>query len=228
MAKAIGYARVSTDAQGESGLGLEAQHASVAVAARRLGLELAELHEDAGLSGSLGLENRPGLLAAVSALRRGDVMLVAKRDRIGRDVVAVAMIERLVERKGARIVSAAGEGTESNEPTALLMRRIVDAFAEYERALIATRTKLALRAKRSRGQLAGGVPFGHSVGEDGRTLVPVAAELEVLAWVRGRREAGASYREIAAELTNRSVPTKKGGKWHPETVRSVLEHARTA
>lgn len=56
---------------------------------------------DAGTSGSLAIEDRPVLLDAVTALKRGDVLLVAKRDRLGRDVIAVAMIERLIAKRGA-------------------------------------------------------------------------------------------------------------------------------
>jgi DNA invertase Pin-like site-specific DNA recombinase len=74
---------------------------------------------DAGTSGSLAIEDRPVLVDAVAVLRRGDVLLVAKRDRLRRDVIAVAMIERLIATRGARIVSAAGEGTESDDPAPL-------------------------------------------------------------------------------------------------------------
>jgi DNA invertase Pin-like site-specific DNA recombinase len=60
------------------------------------------------------------------------VLLVAKRDRIGRlDPLPMAMIESAVRRKRARIVSAAGEGTENDDPSSILMRRMIDAFAEY-------------------------------------------------------------------------------------------------
>lgn len=113
-ARALAYLRVSTDQQAESGLGLEAQEAAVRSAASRLRLDLGRVFVDAGTSGSLGIEDRPVLLEAVAALRRGDVLLVSKRDRIGRDVVAVALIERLISKRGARVVSAAGEGTESD------------------------------------------------------------------------------------------------------------------
>jgi site-specific DNA recombinase len=149
--RAIGYVRVSTDQQAESGLGLEAQEAAITVAASRLGVELARVFVDAAVSGKLAIEDRPVLLDAVATLRRGDVLLIAKRDRLGRDVVAVALIERLVAKRGARVVSAAGEGTDSDDPAALLMRRLIDSFAEYERALIAARTRAALAAKRRRG-----------------------------------------------------------------------------
>src|SRR5262249_3335440 len=89
---------------------------SIGVSARRLGLELARALVDAGTSSALGIEDRAVLLDAVAALRRGDALLVAKRDRLGSDVVAVAMIERLVAKRGARVVNAAGEGTDSDNP----------------------------------------------------------------------------------------------------------------
>ena len=99
--RAIAYLRVSTEQQADSGLGLEAQQASVNAAAARMKLQLAQTFVDAGTSGSLAIEDRPVLLDAVAALKRGDVLLVAKRDRLGRDVIAVAMIERLVTKRGA-------------------------------------------------------------------------------------------------------------------------------
>lgn len=110
---------------------------------------------DAGVSGGLALEHRPALLAALDAIGGGDVLLIAKRDRLGRSVLNVAMIERLVERKGARIVSAAGEGTDDDGPTSVLMRQIVDSFAQYERAVIRSRTRAAMAAKKRRGERAG-------------------------------------------------------------------------
>src|SRR5262245_6940932 len=113
MARTLGYVRCSTGEQAESGLGLEAQRKAIADHAKRAGLELAGVLEDAGVSGSTKAEERVGLMSAVGMLRRGDVLLVAKRDRLGRDVVNVALVERLVERKGARVVSVAGEGTDS-------------------------------------------------------------------------------------------------------------------
>ena len=118
ISRAIGYVRVSTEQQAESGLGLEAQQSSITAAAARLGLEFSRTFVDAGTSGSLAIEDRPVLLDAVAAVRRGDVLLVAKRDRLGRDVIAVAMIERLIAKRGARVVSAAGEGTDSDDPAA--------------------------------------------------------------------------------------------------------------
>ena len=225
VGRAVAYLRVSTDQQADSGLGLDAQRRAIEQAASRLDLTIAGTHTDAGLSGSKGIEDRPGLLDAVTNLKRGDVLLIAKRDRLGRDVVGVALIERLIARKGARVVSAAGEGTDSDDPTALLMRRMIDAFAEYERLLIGARTKAALRAKRAQGFRAGNVPFGYQLAEDGRTLHASGTEQATLGTIRELRGGGATLTAIADELNRRGLRTRSGAAWRFEYVRSLLKAA---
>lgn len=216
--RAYGYLRVSTDAQADSGLGLDAQRSAITAAAARLGLDLGDVFTDAGLSGALELEDRPGLFAAVNALKRGDVLLVAKRDRLGRDVVAVAMLERLTARKGARIISAAGEGTEGTDAASMLQRRILDAFGEYERLIIGQRTKAALKAKRDRGERAGNIPFGYSLNADGRTLDANADERRVIELLRELKAAGYTLRQIADELNRQGFTTRRGTAWRHQYV----------
>jgi DNA invertase Pin-like site-specific DNA recombinase len=220
MAHAVGYLRVSTDGQVVSGLGLDAQREAIAGAARRLGLTVAGWYSDAGVSGSAALDARPGLLAALDALTRGDVLIVAKRDRVARDVLVSAMVERLAARKGARVVSAAGEGTDGDSPADVLMRQMIDAFAQFERALIATRTKAALTAKRARGERAGNVPFGYVADAQGK-LTPNPAELRVVALVRELREAGYTLTAIADELNAQGYTTRKGTPWRHQYVSAL-------
>jgi DNA invertase Pin-like site-specific DNA recombinase len=124
--RTIAYLRVSTE---EQSLGLDAQRAACEAYCQKQGLEMNEVFSDEGLSGGLSFEKRPGILNAIASTNKGDVLVVAKRDRLSRgDVLAMAMIEAAIARKGARIVSAAGEGTESEDPSSILMRRMVDAF----------------------------------------------------------------------------------------------------
>jgi DNA invertase Pin-like site-specific DNA recombinase len=221
--RAIGYLRCSTNAQTESGLGLEAQRASVTACAALLGLPLGAVLCDAGTSGSLTIEDRPVLLDAVASLKRGDVLIVAKRDRLGRDVIAVAMIERLVTKRGARIVSAAGEGGDSNDPSSLLMKRMIDSFGEYERLIIGVRTKAALAAKRARGERTSRfAPFGYAIGTDGRTVSPAPIEQQTLVVMRERRAAGDSHQTIATYLNQRGIYTRAGGLWRHQYIHSAL------
>lgn len=217
----IAYLRVSTDEQAHSGLGLDAQEKAIESA---VGAPDAT-YRDEGYSGSD--PKRPGLLAALESLHAGDVLIVAKRDRLARDAYLSAWIEKEAKKRRARIVSAAGEGTETDDPAAILMRRMVDAFAEYERLLIGARTSAALAAKRRRGEKTGGdVPFGFRLDEDGKTLHENADEQQVIALVHELRDRGCTLRQIGGELEQRGALTKRGGtKWHPQTVKALLQAA---
>lgn len=204
---AVAYLRVSTD---EQHLGPEAQRAAITAWATREGVSVVAWCCDAGVSGAAAIADRPELLAALAALREhgAGVLAVAKRDRLARDVMAAAMIDRMVVDAGARVVSAAGEGTDSDDPSAVLMRRMVDAFAEYERALIAARTRAALAVKRSRGEATSHAPFGFRA-VDG-VLVADEAEQAVIAQVRAARARGMTVRAIAAELEAAGIVSRKG------------------
>ena len=221
-ALAVAYLRVSTD---EQALGPEAQRAALTRWAASAGVEIVAWHLDHGVSGAAPVDRRPGLLAALADLAEhgAGLLVVAKRDRLARDVLAAAMIEQLAGRAGARIVSAAGEGTdgEADDPAAQLMRRMVDAFAEYERALIGARTRAALAVKRSRGERVGELPLGRTVAADGVALVADPAEARAVELVHELRAEGLSVRAIADELNRRGVPAR-GERWHPTTVQRLV------
>lgn len=222
MTRAIGYCRVSTDQQRESGLGLEAQATAIAQTAARLNVQLIQTFTDAGISGRLSIDDRPALADALNTLRRGDVLIVAKRDRIARDAFLSVLIEREAAKKGARIISAAGEGTETDDPAAVFTRRILDAVAELERALTAARTRAALRAKRARGERAGCEPYGYRVNGDGRTLHHHEPEQRILTVIHECRAARYSLRDVAGELNRQGFTTRAGSPWRFEYIRSLI------
>lgn len=215
----VAYLRVSTDEQAESGLGLEAQLAACRAWCERHGGELSSVHRDEGISGATAPTARPGLTDALAALSDGGVLLVAKRDRLARDAFYSVILERTVGTIGARIVSAAGEGTDDDSPTSVLMRRILDAFAEYERLLIGARTKAALRAKGVRGERMGRPPLGQRVqdGPDGPQWVADADEVAVCRVVAAHRST-MSLRAVASRLTTDGVPPLRGGSWNHASV----------
>jgi len=223
---AISYLRVSTDDQADSGAGMAAQTDACRRYADRAGIEIVASYSDESVSGAAGLDKRPGLLEAIAALEAGDVLVVAKRDRLGRDPIVVAMIEAAIVRKKARVVSAAGEGTEGDGPTDVLMRRIVDAFGEYERLIISARTKAALQAKIQRGERVGKIRFGYSLADDGTTLVEDLHEQQAIAIISELHQRGESLREIAAELNRRGIQTKSGAnEWIHTSVSRILQRA---
>jgi site-specific DNA recombinase len=219
----IAYLRVSTREQAESGLGLEAQREACVRAAAAMGEELddAAIYVDAGVSGGEELDRCPALLAALDALEAGGVLMVAKRDRLGRDAYRLALIERLAARAGAQVVSADGTGN-GDDPAAMLLRRMVDAFAEYERQLIQARTRAALRAKKVRGERVGAPPWGYRVGADGVTLEADAGEQRIVALVRRAAGRGLSHRAIARELDAAGVRTRSGQPFNHAAVGRIL------
>ena len=218
---AVAYIRVSTEDQH---LGPDAQRAALAAWAERAGVVIVATFEDRGVSGGAAIDRRPGLLAAVAALAEhgAGILAVAKRDRLARDSMIAAMAERLAERAGARIVSAAGEG-EGDDPASKLMRTMIDAFAEYERALIKARTRGALAVLAARGEKVGGAQtYGAA---DGLAAERNDAEREILAAVAELRAAGMPIRAIAAELAARGMRTRKGGPIQSTQVARILARA---
>ncbi len=215
--KAIAYIRCSTHRQE---LSPEAQRAAITAWAERDGIEVVSWHEDLGVSGGSPIDKRPGLLAALDAVKSegAGLLVVAKRDRLARSVLVAAMVERLCDRAGARLVSACGVGN-GDGPEAQLMRTMVDAFAAYERALIGARTKAALAAKRARGERVGGVPFGYR--DDGGMLVQDAAEQVVVARARELREEGLSLRGVGRALLAEGHQPRTGQRWHVQVVKRI-------
>lgn len=220
--RVTGYIRVSTD---EQAIGPEAQRQALERWCRDHGARLVAVHEDLGVSGAAPLDERPGLLAAIDEVTRGraGVLLVAKRDRLARDVLVAAMAERLVERQGARVLAADGTGN-GEGPEAALLRGIVDVFAQYERALIRARTRAALGVKRQRGELVGSVPLGRRLAGDGVHLEPDPMEAAAVERARILRRGGASYAEIAERLTAEGH-APRGAKWYAMTVARMVGRA---
>lgn len=205
---AVGYVRVSTDDQN---LGPDAQRAALEAWAVRAGVRLAAVFEDHGVSGATQIADRPGLLAALDSLRElgAGVLVAAKRDRIARDQVVAAMVERAVAKIGAVVRTTDGSSDVAG-PEGTMMRGIVDVFAAYEREVIRARTRAALGVKRARGERVGEVPYGFRVAADGVLLEEDEAEQGVLAVVRELRAAGVSQRGIVAVLADRGLVSRAG------------------
>lgn len=211
----VAYYRVSTDRQGQSGLGLDAQRQAVAqfVGSGQLVGEFTEIE-----SGKRHT-NRPQLAAALAECRRRKTTLViAKLDRLARNV---HFISGLME-SGAEFVAV-------DMPSAnRLTIHILAAVAEHEREMISQRTKAALAQAKARGKKLGNPRIEEArkiAATVNRTNVPAPAILEMM---RDMKAQGKSFRTIAATLNGSSVRTGRGALWHGSTVRTVLERAERA
>ncbi len=221
--QAIGYVRCSTREQTDSGLTIEIQRAQIERWARDHHARLVRVFADEGVSGGVAIDKRPGLLAALEAVHQDSVLVVAKRDRLARDAFLAAWLEKEVGQRRGRILSLAGEGTDGDNPADQLMRRLVDAFSEYERSVIRARTRTAMQHKRRNGQRVGTVPYGYDLADDGITLIENVKEQSVITDIGAMRAGGATFTKIAAELGRRNVRTKAGrATWEPQTVRRIL------
>jgi len=153
------------------------------------------------------------------------LLVVAKRDRLARDTVAAAMIERLAARVGATVVTA--DGTANGDgPEAVLMRRLVDAFSEFEVAILRARTRAALAEKKAKGERVGDPPYGWRLADDGRHLEPNPEEREAVQLAAALRNEGLSYREVGERLVAAGHWPRKGGKWHTQTISRLVQRAR--
>jgi site-specific DNA recombinase len=221
--KALGYVRCSTAEQAIDGMSLAAQRSRIVAWCEATGAELVDVIEDAGVSGTRPLADRPGGIRVASLLvaRNPDVetVVVARLDRLGRDAAETLSYLRQFARGSLGLVSVA-DRIDLGTPQGRAMAQMSAVFAELERALIAQRTADALNELRSRGQVYGALPFGFR--RDGDRLFPDEAEQRVLTRITRLRRRGLSYNRIAQSLNRSGMAAKRGGSWHAMSVRSVM------
>jgi DNA invertase Pin-like site-specific DNA recombinase len=215
----VAYVRLSGDER-VRGNELDVQRERVTACAHREGMRLVAVYEDRDASGSTPLAARPGLSQALDVVRAqtADVLLVARRDRIARDSLVRALIEREFEQAGGRVVYAEG-GMDGDSPENQLVRQVVRSIAEYERAALVARLTAARAAKKARGGYAGGrPPFGYRA--HGKALVPDEEQAAVVRWIFDRvARDGWSTRSIARALDEER---KLGRRWRAPDVWTIL------
>jgi site-specific DNA recombinase len=185
-------------------------------------------HQDECLSGDD--ENRPGLWNAIEDLGKGDVLLVYKLDRLARSAYFSHIVEQAVQSKGARIVSVTGEGTWSDSHEDQLIRRILQALGEYQKKVMAARTKAAMLRHQAHGRrMSGQAPFGwakdptSALNKYGRPgwMVKIPEEQAVILRIRELWQEKGTYGGVCTALNREGVPCR-GGKWHRAQVKRIL------
>jgi DNA invertase Pin-like site-specific DNA recombinase len=212
----VAYYRVSTDRQGQSGLGLEAQQKAVMDylngGAWELVAEFIEVE-----SGKRA--DRPELARALEACRKHKCKLViAKLDRLSRNLAFIATLMN----SGVEFVAV------DNPHANKLTIHILAAVAEHEREAISERTKAALAAAKARGKRLGTPDPKGAVKRMHGALKANTARFaaNVVPIIREIQRAGyASHNAIAGQLNARKVATARGGKWTHVQVRQILDRA---
>ena len=222
--KFVSYTRVSTEEQGRSGLGMDAQADAIRQAVAAKGGTIARAFSEVGSGGD---DHRPELLAALKLCKRtGATLIVAKLDRLSRDVELIAGTMKRTALVVAECVGAS--------PMELHLRA---SFAEEERSKIRTRTREALAALKARGVKLGSARPGHWKGREDRRqagqrkAVKVAAtkaralsaELYADAAAVAAKFKGASLRTLADELNAAGLTTPRGSGWTAAAVSRMLQ-----
>ena len=224
----VGYVRVSSATQVEEGFGLEIQERQLTEWAARGGHQLLSIHRDEGISGTKEAVDRPGLATALADVEDdAGALVVAKLDRLARHLTVQEAVLAQVWKHGGRVFAVdVGEvlRDDPDDPMRTAMRQMVGVFAQLERATVAARLRAGRRAKAARGGYASGAPRFGMRAED-RELVADPTEQATIARIVELRRAGASLRQIADTLTAEGRPTKRGGRWHAEVVRDILERS---
>jgi DNA invertase Pin-like site-specific DNA recombinase len=215
----IAYIRVSTQQQGKSGLGIEAQREAITRFAEAEGLELIGEHVEVETGkGADALDRRPALGAALAAARKAKGrVVVAKLDRLSRDV---AFIAGLMAQRVPFVVTELG-----TDPDPFMLHTYAS-LAEKERNLISDRTRKALAAKKAQGKLLGNrknLAEATVLANAATQRIADAFAANVLPIMQQIKASGAtSYAAIAEVMNARGVRTARGGDWHSTTVRNIL------
>lgn len=226
-AKIVAYFRVSTERQGQSGLGLDAQRTAVEQFAQRTGAEIVTSYTEIETGKRA---DREELARAIAHAKRSKATLVvAKLDRLARNV---AFTSALME-SGVEFVAC-------DQPHAnRLTIHILAAVAEHEAEMISQRTKAALAAAKNRGVKLGSAREGHWDGREEQRQVGLAKAQKAASKARARladeayediaddlksmRAEGLSLRAIAERLNEQGHTTRRGKTWNPMQVRNVLK-----
>jgi len=220
---AVCYVRVSTEQQGRSGLGLEAQRDAIRAFADREGYTVSEWFTEIETGrGADALDRRPELRAALRAAKRERCpVIVAKLDRLSRDV---HFISGLMTERVEFIVTELGRQA---DPFVL---HLFAALAEKERALISERTRAGLRAAKKRGQKLGAHAKPRKellqASRKGAATMREQAQVraEGLRWsVEAALKEGQSLRRAAELLNAKGIESPGGGRW---TASNLLTAAR--
>jgi len=211
----------------ERACGFRVQERAIRQWASSHGHRLVALHQDAGVSGSDGLAGRVALADVLAGIPKEVAAVVVYRlDRLARNLILQEQLLAEVWRRGGQVFSTAeGESgvvsDDLGDPSRRFIRQLLCAVAENERAMIALRlTRGRARKSEAGGFAYGSPPFGWRA-EDG-VLVRDDREQVALGRIKELAAAGSSLREVARVLRQEGHRPKRGGRWHPEIIRRLL------
>ena len=220
--KVVGYVRVSTQAQGESGLSLENQRARIKELCRFKRWELTDVLVDSGYSGKDS--SRPQYLKLKSLIFKGEThgIVVHSISRLGRNTVEI--LQTIEEMKGLGVgLFSVQESFDLASPMGQMIVTMLSAIAQLEGDMITTRIREVLWHKKKNGRIYNGhLPFG--LDRDGELLVANEREMQTVRRMRNLRSRGHSLYKIMKRLNSEGVPTKRGSAWSVNQIQRALRY----
>ena len=211
---------MSTDEQAKEGVSLDNQRKRIEAFCVAKDWALNRIYADEGVSG--GSLKRDGVQELISDCRKGvfDVVVIYKLDRLTRSVKDLGTLIELFDKSGVAF-SSVNDNFDTTTANGKLVLNILGSVAQWERDIIAERTKDALAHKRDNLEVYSPLPLGYDADEDGR-LIENGKELAIVKKISSLRKMGLSYQKIADRLNKSGVPTKKGAMWHRVTVSKIV------
>lgn len=219
--KAIIYTRVSTLEQVNEGISLDNQLEKIKAYCFARDWEVIDVIVDDGFSGkSL---NRPGIQKIIDMAmgNQFDVIVTYKLDRLTRSVKDLGYLIEDVFNKHNIAFTSVTDNFDTSTANGKLILNILGSVAQWERDIIAERTKDVLQYKKLNKKVYGTTPLGYLVDNSGN-LIKNPQEQQTIKYIQSLRKQGLSYSKIANQLNRDYIPTKTGKTWHSETIRKIL------
>lgn len=219
--KAIGYLRTSSASNvGADKDSDKRQRAAIEAFATRAGFEVVDWYYDAAVSGADPVDTRPGFAAALERIASNGVrtIIVETANRFARDLIVQETGFRMLRGQGVELIAADSPGSFLEDtPTAALIRQVLGAVAQFEKAALVAKLKGARdRKKRDTGKCEGRKAHAEVRPE-------VVAEVKRLRRASPKTGERRSLREISRMLADKGLLNERGRPYNPNSIRNMLE-----
>lgn len=219
--RVLGYVRVSTEEQASEGLSMDFQRRKIRAFCELRELHLVKLIEDIGSGKESDRVGYQELLRSVKDPEIGGV-IVFRLDRLSRSLLDLANLIELFKKEDAQLWSVM-ENIDASTPIGRFVIKLLGALAELEVDVLGERTKAGMEEAKKKGVHVGGIPLGKRLSAKDGGLEEDAEETKTVKRIQELRTRGLSLRAIALCLNKEGHKTKRGGHWHPQTVKVVLD-----
>ena len=214
------YLRLSTDEANQStSFDVQREAVNTYLGTKELTEEFADT-----VSGTASIDKRPSMAIMFNTIKKGDTVVVHKRDRLARDGMLAGWIQFELKRMQVELVFI-DKTTDANNPADVLMEQMLFAFAEYEREMIVSRIRASKKLQKSRGEYLGGsVPYGYDVEERGgvKYLIENDSEQAAISLMNELRDSGATYARISGELSDRGIKTRSNSTFAASQIKRAI------